>query len=224
MVSRHSFAESPCSVSGSSNVTPVESAPVVSYPEFDKEFILSVDAATGSTEVCGGLEAVLTQPNSDSTDNIVVYWSRDPRDPETRCTPYNLEMAAIVSAVDHFHTYLYRIGRRFTVITDHKPLVGAAVKQEKTFSRLNEELQMYDCKVLYRKGPDFLSHNASSVKAVSGWLREQTKHEPLRNLANFLSSGSVAEDKAEFIRHYGPKSFIKDDTLWYFVPVPKNSG
>ena len=203
------------------------SAPVVSYPDFNKEFVLAVDAATGSPEVRGGLGAVLTQPNGDGTDSIVAYWSRGLRDHETRYTPYNLEMAAIVGAVDHFHTYLY--GRRFTVVTDHKPLVGAAVKQEKTFSRLNEKLQMYDCEVVYRKaeqnkGPDFLSRNASSVEAVSGWLGEQTKHEPLQDLANFISSGTVAEDKAEFIRHYGPKSFIKDDTLWYFAPVPRNSG
>ena len=115
------------------------------------------------------------------------------------------------------------------MVTDHKPLVGAARKQEKTFSRLNEKLQMYDCDIIYRKaeqnkGPDFLSRNAPRIEAVSGWLSEQVKHLPLRDLAKFPKTGKVEQETSEFVHHYGNKSFIKSDTMWYFAPAPRNTA
>ena len=210
------------------------SAPIVAYPDFQKEFVLAVDAASGSDTVRGGLGAVLSQPNGDGTENVVAYWSRGLRAHETRYTPYNLEMAAIVGAVDHFHTYLY--GRKFTVLTDHKPLVGAADKNAKTFSRLNEKLQMYDCDIIYRRGgqnqgPDYLSRNAAPAPAAvealtssGGWLHEQRRHKPLADLEAYLVDKKLDEETKEFVLFYAAKSFIKNDTLWLLARPPPNSG
>ena len=103
----------------------LRSSPIVAYPNFDKEFVLAVDAATGSPDIRGGLGVVLSQPNPDGLETIITYWSRGLRDHETRYTPYNLELAAIVGAVDYFHMYLY--GRKFTVVTDHKRLVRGTI-------------------------------------------------------------------------------------------------
>ena len=82
------------------------SAPIVAYPDFQKEFILAVEEASRSDNVRGRLGAVLSQLNGDSTEIIVAYWSCGLRAHETHYTLYNLELDAIIGPMDHFHTYL----------------------------------------------------------------------------------------------------------------------
>ena len=51
----------------------------------------------------------------------VAYASKSLSDTETRYACIEREMLAIVFGVQRFHTYLY--GRKFKILTDHKPLV-----------------------------------------------------------------------------------------------------
>ena len=201
------------------------SAPIISYPDFRQKFTLSVDAASGSPDERGGLGAVLTQSDATGRETIVGYWSRGLREHEKRYTPYNLEMLAVTAAIDHFHAYLF--GRPFKVITDHKPLIGAAEKQAKTFSRLAEKLQDYEVEIEYRKGsqnqgPDYLSRHPAEVAAMEPWLTEQRKHPPLAALADFLvDKKTPPADLAQFVLTVAPHSFIEGGTLWYCKPPTK---
>ena len=81
------------------------SAPVLSYPALDKDFVLETDASIQ------GLGAVLSQKQIDGLLHPVAYASR------SLSGPAELETLAVVWAITYFHSYLY--GREVTVFTDH---------------------------------------------------------------------------------------------------------
>ena len=68
-----------------------------------------------------GLGAALLQPDAEGNLKPVAYASKSLTPTEQRYACIEREMLAIVFGVQRFHTYLY--GRKFTVVTDHKPLV-----------------------------------------------------------------------------------------------------
>ncbi|KAL0821502.1 hypothetical protein ABMA28_004966 [Loxostege sticticalis] len=69
-----------------------------------------------------GLGAVLAQRGADGRERVVAYASRALTPPELNYSQIHKEALAIVFAVKKFHQYLY--GRKFTLRTDHKPLVS----------------------------------------------------------------------------------------------------
>jgi hypothetical protein len=68
-----------------------------------------------------GLGAALLQK-----EKPIAYASKSLADAEKRYACIERELLAIVFGVQRFHTYLY--GRRFKVLTDHKPLVMILAK------------------------------------------------------------------------------------------------
>ncbi|KAH9396074.1 hypothetical protein TYRP_020155 [Tyrophagus putrescentiae] len=79
-------------------------------------------------------------------------------------TVTELELLAVVSAIDYWHYYL--IGKRFTVYTDHAPLkaVGKIGKPNTRLFNWAVKLKQYNFAVEYRPGPkneeaDYLSRN-----------------------------------------------------------------
>ena len=88
-------------------------APVLAYPDFDKEFTLETDASIQ------GLGAILSQVQEDMKLHPVAYASRALAAQEKRytitCT--ELETLAVVWAMSHFHSYLYE--HDVTILTDH---------------------------------------------------------------------------------------------------------
>lgn len=93
--------------------TALTTPPILQYPDFSENntFVLQTDASKI------GLGAVL----SNSTGGVVAYASRSLNQAETRYPIIELELLAIVWAVRHFRPYLY--GKRFKIVTDHKPLI-----------------------------------------------------------------------------------------------------
>lgn len=89
------------------------SSPILKYPDFEKEFILSTDASKN------GLGAVLSQ-NHDGKEHPIAYASRALNKAEKNYSATELELLAIIFAVRHFHQYLY--GVKFTILTDHAAL------------------------------------------------------------------------------------------------------
>ncbi|GFS91361.1 retrovirus-related Pol polyprotein from transposon opus [Trichonephila clavipes] len=79
------------------------SAPVLTYPEIGKQFILDTDA---SHERIG---AVLSQER-DGQERVITYFSKCLSEPERNYCVTWKEPLAIVKAVEHCHPYLY--GRR----------------------------------------------------------------------------------------------------------------
>lgn len=90
------------------------SAPVLSYPDFQKPFVLETDAS-GS-----GLGAVLAQRQEDHTVRPIAYASRSLQAHERNYGITELEGLGVVWALKHFRSYLY--GHSCDIFTDHQAL------------------------------------------------------------------------------------------------------
>ena len=97
-----------------------------------------------------GLGGILAQDGK-----VISYASRALSDVETRYSQTEREMLAIVWALEHFHLYLY--GSEFTIVTDHKPLLGISKSHKPTSARMDRwklRLMPYNCHLVYRPGKD----------------------------------------------------------------------
>ena len=112
-----------------------------------------------------GLGALLTQEG-----RVISYASRALSSVESRYSQTEREILAVIWAIEHYHLYLY--GAKFTVITDHKPLLGIFKSQKPTSARIDRwklRLMPYDCEVVYKPGKDaenpadFLSRHPNPV-------------------------------------------------------------
>ena len=86
---------------------------------------------------------------------VISYASRALSDVESRYSQIEREVLAIVWALDHFHLYLY--GSEFTIVTDHKPLLGIFKSHKPISARMDRwklRLMPYNCHLVYRPGKD----------------------------------------------------------------------
>ena len=111
------------------------------------------------------LGAVLMQD-----EHVIAYASRALlSDVESRYSQTEREMLAVVWAADHFKLYVY--GAKFSIVTDHKPLLGLFSSQKQTSPRIDRwklRLTPYDYVLHYRPGKndenpaDYLSRHPGS--------------------------------------------------------------
>ena len=95
------------------------SAPVLRPPDMDKPFTLCTDAS----EL--GFGAVLEQVADDGECHPVAYASQCINQAEQKYGVSELEVAALVYALEHFQVYL--LGSKVTVYTDHQALVSSFI-------------------------------------------------------------------------------------------------
>ena len=88
-------------------------------PDLSKQFFVWTDASLI------GFGAVLEQLDGEGRRHLIAYASRQTNNAEQKFAPTQLEVAALVYAVEHFEVYL--LGQPFTVYTDHQPLVSAFI-------------------------------------------------------------------------------------------------
>ena len=126
----------------------------------DTEFIIYCDASKA------GLGVVLMQ-----NGKVIVYASRQLKNHEKNYQTHDLELAAVVFALNIWWHYLYRA--RCQIYTDHKSLKYIFTQKELNMRqmRLLELVKDYDCKILYHPGKvnrvaDTLSRK-SSIKVMS---------------------------------------------------------
>jgi hypothetical protein len=94
----------------------------------------------------------------------VAYASRVLLNHEKNYTPFLLEIFEILAgswAMDYFEAYLK--GRKIKLFTDHKPLEKLSTVHSKTFYRLQEQMNIFNFTIHYKKGiempADFLCQN-----------------------------------------------------------------
>ena len=135
------------------------SAPILSVPRPDRQFAVIVDASTGTESVRGGIGAILTQMDKDNRFHTICYASRLLNDKEKQMSPFLLEMAAAVWAIQLFADHLR--GRRFVVFTDHKPLQKVALARSKILNSFQQLALEFDFITQHKKGinmpADYLS-------------------------------------------------------------------
>ena len=92
------------------------SAPVLAHYNPSWPLRLACDASPF------GVGAVLSQVDAGGKEHPIGFASRALATAERNYCQFEKEALAIVYGVKHFHNYLY--GQRFTLITDHRPLLG----------------------------------------------------------------------------------------------------
>ncbi|GBG79263.1 hypothetical protein CBR_g29415 [Chara braunii] len=121
------------------------SAPVRIRPDPEKPFVLIIDWQPEA------ISAILAQVGPGGLENVVEYASKSV--PACKCNyaaPTG-ECYAALWGISHFRAYLY--GRKFTLVTDHEPLL--ALKKSKDYSgmigRWATVLQSMDFDIRHRK-------------------------------------------------------------------------
>ena len=132
--------------------------PVLSHPDFSKEFILITDASAE------GLGAVLAQKNENDKEVVIAYASRRTNNNERNYPITELECLAIIWAVEHFHKFL--ISTKFRVITDHAALKSLMKDKEPKGRRARwvMKLQQYNFEIFHRSGK--LNTNADALSRL----------------------------------------------------------
>lgn len=133
----------------------LKSTKLLAYPDFNKEFRVTVDA---SNFACG---AVLSQLH-DGEDKPISYISRAFKQGELNKPIIEKELLAIHFAITTFRPYLY--GTHFSVFSDHRPLVylyGLKDPSSK-LTRIRLEIEEYNFDVFHIKGKENVVADALS--------------------------------------------------------------
>ena len=128
-------------------------APVLTHFDPTKSIVVHCDASPY------GLGCVLSHVMPDGSEKPVSFVSRTLSAAERNYAHIEKEGLALVFAAKKFHEYLY--GHKFTMVTDHKPLLGLFSEHKGLPARSSSRvlrwallLAAYNYKLVYRPGPD----------------------------------------------------------------------
>lgn len=173
------------------------SEPLLQYPDFGKPFVVTTDASNYA------LGAVLSQ-GTIGKDLPISYASRTLHTAEVNYSTTEKELLAIIFAVAHFRPYLY--GHKFTLVTDHRPLVWLHNTKDPTskLMRWKIKLNEYDYDITYKPGRINSNADALSRNPVPTNPRQNDDIEKglrSRNLEQVL----VCADKTHVVDFEGSK-------------------
>jgi hypothetical protein len=136
-------------------------APILIYPNFEREFILYTDASNIA------LGAILHQKGDDGKEHVIAYENKTLNEAEQNYSTTELECLAVVWAIEKFDYYLE--GNKFKVITDHialKWLFNKAIPKGR-IGRWIARLQPYICnmEVIHKSGKRHM--NADALSRIS---------------------------------------------------------
>lgn len=172
--------------------------PILQYPDFNKEFNLTVDASNYA------LGAILSQKHGDKLLPIA-YASRTLNRAEGNYSTTEKECLAIVWAVKHFRPYLY--GRKFIIYSDHKPLHWLFNVKDpgSRLVRWRLKLEEYDYEIQYKKG----STN-NQADCLSRLQTNPIETEEIRDILRESCSGNnAARDNENLLNNEGRSTELK---------------
>ena len=132
--------------------------PALSFPDYSKPFILSVDASDF------GLGGVLAQLDSNGLEKPLAFTSRLLTKAEKNYSTTEREALAVIHALSKFRTII--LGYKIYIVVDHSPLIHLFRHRQLTgrLERWNLKIQSFNPEFIYKKGklnvvPDYLSRN-----------------------------------------------------------------
>lgn len=133
------------------------SAPVLSYPMGEGQFILDTDASGHA------IVAVISQVQG-SEEKVIAYVSRMLTESQMKYCTTHRELSAVVIFVKYFRLYLF--GRQFKIRTDHASFIWLKrFKQpEGMVARWISVLDTYDYLIEHRKGSQHTNADVLSRK------------------------------------------------------------
>ena len=146
--------------------TALTTAPVLAFPDFDKEFILVTDASNY------GIGACLMQQFEGKKMNVIAYHSRKLHSAEINYSVTDKESLAVVDSLRHFRYLIF--GHSVTVYTDHQAVLGIFKNPHLSGRRARwfEIAYDYEVKIRYIAGrenqvADALSRNFADEKVLA---------------------------------------------------------
>ena len=162
---------------------------VMAYPNPTKPYLLYCDASEYS------IGSVLCQLDSNNVERVVQYLSHQLTDTQRRWSTIEKEAFGIVYSVNKLRCYLY--GAKFTVFTDHKPLVSFFNKpfENTKLQRWSLLIAEYGTDIQYREGKhnvraDLLSRIRSEVNTPLSLLAVSYTKKDLQEI----------DDSVDFLR------------------------
>ena len=131
--------------------------------------------------------------NEEEKEVVIAYASQHLNDVEKNWSTIEKEAYAIVHAVKQFYPYLY--GRRFQVLSDHKPLRELLRKKETSakLARWALCLQDYDIAIDYRAGK--VNQNADCLSRIPETDGATTTQPEVTPVINALTNVNFAEEQ-----------------------------
>ena len=153
----------------------LKSDSILQYPDFSQPFVLTTDASNFA------IGAVLSQ-GPIGQDLPIAYASRTLNKAETNYSVTEKELLAIVWAVKHFRPYLY--GRKFKIITDHRPLTWLFNVKDpgSRLVRWRLKLEEYEYEIVYKPGR--INSNADALSRISVVTRDNEYREFIKYFQN----------------------------------------
>ena len=169
--------------------------PLLERPDFNKPLILTTDA---SRFAIGG---ILSQGEI-GKDKPISYVSRALNIHEVKYDTYNKEALAIVFCVTHFKHYLY--GRKFKIVTDHKPLIWFQNSSDpcSRVTRWKLKLSEYDFEMVYKGGKMNVNADLLSRNPVEAIVDNEEEKEEINHVKEDLSGGIPEEILITEEEHY----------------------
>ena len=179
--------------------TRLTTAPVLIYPDFEKEFILFTDASNY------GIAAILSQIK-DERECVIAYVSRHLNEAEMKYSATEKEALAIVFGVKYFKHYL--TGNHFNIVSDARPLVWLNSIKDPTgrLARWAIELSNMKYTIKYRPGRNnqnadclsrMLTIDEDATPSESTIKKEQESDRLCIKITTYLEAGET-DDPDDF--------------------------
>ena len=159
--------------------------PILVHPDFSKPFIVTTDASNYA------IGAVLSQGRVGS-DKPISFASRTLSSSECNYSTIEKELLAIVWATKYFRPYLF--GRKFLIVTDHKPLMWLMSLKEPNSKLVRWRLKLaeFEFEIVYKKGK--ANTNADALSRIKLINPDGTYHEIFNNDEDLQTVHSAQEN------------------------------